>query len=114
MHVKTIGSALRNLAVGFGLRGKLVRRIGGSGLVLFIAIGVLNYNQVSSSLQQQAEQTGRAQAAAAAKQLDGVLQTIAARVYQMGTVAAMPGCRPAAAARLPPRPPAADPAGTSL
>ena len=62
MHVKTLGTALRKVVSGFGLRGKLVRRIGGTGLIIFVAIGVLNYNQVSSNLQQQAEQTGRAQA----------------------------------------------------
>ena len=91
MRVKTIGTTVRNLVGGFGLRGTLVRRMGVTGLILLIAVGVFNYNQVSSNMQQQAEQTARAQAAADAKQLDGVLQTIAARVYQMGTVAAMPG-----------------------
>ena len=41
MHVNTLGTWLKKLAVGFGLRGKLVRRIGGTGLIIFIVIGVL-------------------------------------------------------------------------
>jgi hypothetical protein len=79
------------LVTGFGLRGKLLRRIGGAVLVIFIASAWLNYNMASNSLQQQAEQTGNAQAQAAAKQIDGFIQTVAARSSQLAGVVAIKG-----------------------
>jgi sigma-B regulation protein RsbU (phosphoserine phosphatase) len=91
MSLGTIGNTIKHIATGFGLRGTLVRRVGSVVLVIFIAIAWLSYAQASTSLQQQAEQTGRAQAAASAKQIDGVVQTILARSRQIADVAAVQG-----------------------
>ncbi|HVA92508.1 MAG TPA: hypothetical protein VNL71_22025, partial [Chloroflexota bacterium] len=71
---------------GFGLRGSLLRRIGGAVLLIFVAISWLNYSQASSSLQKQAEATGRAQAESAANQVDGVVRTLQGRVQQLAAV----------------------------
>jgi len=80
---------VRRLFGGYGLRGKLLRRIGGTVLGIFIVMAVLNYMQASNSLRQQAEQTGRAQAAVAAQQINGLIQTVAARSAQMSEVVAL-------------------------
>jgi hypothetical protein len=81
--------AFRRLLSGYGLRGKLLRRIGGSVLVIFVVTAVLTYLQASDALRQQAEQTGRTQAQVAAAEINGLLQTVAARSAQMSDVVAL-------------------------
>ncbi len=80
---------LRRLLSGYGLRSKLLRRVGGTVLVIFVVTDVLTYMKASNALQQQAVQTGCAQAQVAASEINALLQTVAARSAQMSAVVAL-------------------------
>lgn len=77
MAVHHISRFLKDVFAGFGLRGRLLRHIGGAVAAIFVVIAWLTYNRAATNLQQQAIQTGHAQAKAAAREVDGYLQTAA-------------------------------------
>ena len=74
---RRVSGGIRRLAIGFGLTGKLSRRIGGSILVLMLIANALSYWQASNMLRSQVDNTAWAQAREAAAQVDGYLQTAA-------------------------------------
>jgi methyl-accepting chemotaxis protein len=67
----------KDLVAGFGLRGRLMRRIGGSILVLMVIASALSYQQAASAMRTQVDQTAWAQARQAAAQIDGYFQAAA-------------------------------------
>ena len=70
----TIG---KHLLTGFGLRGRLCRRIGGSILVLMIAISALSYESAATAMREQVDNAAQAQVRQAAAQIDGFFRTAA-------------------------------------
>ncbi|HEY9898823.1 MAG TPA: methyl-accepting chemotaxis protein [Pantanalinema sp.] len=79
------------LLFGFGLRGKLVRRIGGTAFALLMAVAAVYYLKAVAMVQAQAEATAHAQTRTAAAQVESQLKAMSRAPYQLGMlVSALP------------------------
>ncbi|MBO9541688.1 HAMP domain-containing protein [bacterium] len=72
------------LMTGYGLRGKLVRRIGGAAFALLLAVAMVYYLKAAAMVEAQAEATARAQAQAAAARVQGELMRFSKVPFQVG------------------------------